>query len=243
VFSFIPAYLYWTFSYYLYQVNLKNFKIKSLYTQAWATKLLPIATTNFEEIVFYDGGKSSEDDNDKDVYEKYGASRLIGRTLMNKRNFAMPFFLHKKIKKNVMQNSRYAKNRNQNEINENYNNLKIKNVDKSFLLIAGSYEQIKGDFRSRIEGSLDRHNLNLDNFQNSIYRPHPRRTLSEREIRILEDQKFTIISSVVSLESDLQRNRILGDRVPSCIFIQNSSATKILRKYLPQEVRLITDEF
>tara|TARA_B100001093_G_C26738531_1_gene975588 strand:- start:160 stop:1212 length:1053 start_codon:yes stop_codon:yes gene_type:complete len=242
IFFFLPAYLYWLFSYFYYEINLRKYKVNSLYTQAWATKLLPLVTVNFKEIVFYDGGKSSEEDNDKDIYTRYGASCLIRRTLTNKRNFAMPFFLHQKIKKTSKYDSHYVKNHHQGDHNKNYNNLKSKEVDKSFLLIAGSYEQIKEDFKIRIEESMDRNDLDLSDFKDLIYRPHPRRKLSEKEMKILENQKFKIIFSVVSLESDLLQNRVLRDKIPGCIFIQNSSAATILSKYLPDNVRLITDE-
>lgn len=241
IFSFLPAYLYWLFSYFYYQMNLRKYKINSLYTQAWATKLLPLATVNFKEIVFYDGGKSSEDDNDRDVYAQHGASYLIKRTLTNKRNFAMPFFLSQKIKNISRYGSRYVKSNNQDN-NKNYTDLKSKEVDKYFLLFAGSYEQIKEDFKIRMEESMKRNNLYLGDFKDLIYRPHPRRKLSEKEMKILKNHKFTIISSVVSLESDLQQNRVLRDKIPGCIFIQNSSAATILSKYLPDNVRLITDE-
>ena len=83
---------------------------------------------------------------------------------------------------------------------------------------------------------------NLSNFNNLVYRPHPRRKLSQKEKRTLLDMNYSIIPSVVSLESDLQRNRVLTNKLPGCIFIQNSSASVILKKSLPNEVRLISEE-
>lgn len=241
IFSFFPAYLYWTISYYKYRYFLKNLKIHSLYTQAWATKLLPLATVYFNEIVFYDGGKSSENNNDKEIFHTSGPSHLLDRALRDKRNFAMPFFLKKKIKEISKLDSRYANNYYR-DVNNSYVDLKSKNVDKSFLLIAGSYEQINENFQDRIENSMRKNNLNLSDFNNLVYRPHPRRKLSKKEKSILLEMNYLIIPSVVSLESDLQRDKVLTNKLPGCIFIQNSSASVILKKFLPDKVRLITEE-
>ena len=241
IFSFLPAYLYWIISYYKYSYILKNLKINRLYTQAWPTKLLPLATVDFHEIVFYDGGKSSENNNDREVFYSNGPSHLLDRTLRNKRNFAMPFFLKEKIKKTSELDSRYANNYYRDE-NNNYDNLKSKDVDKSFLLIAGSYEQINESFQDRMKESMRKNNLNLSNFNILVYRPHPRRKLSKKEKGILLDLNYSIIPSVVSLESDLQRDKVLSNKLPGCIFIQNSSASVILKKFLPDNVTLITEE-
>jgi len=241
IFSFFPAYLYWIISYYNYIYNLRSLKIETLYTQAWITKLLPLATVEFNEIVFYDGGKSSEDNNDKEVFYNEGPFHLLVRTLKDKRNFAMPFFLKEKITNTSKLDSRYANNYYPSK-NSNYDNLKFKDVDKSFLLIAGSYEQINESFQDRIKVSMKKNNLNISKFNNIVYRPHPRRILSKKEKRMLQDMNFSIVPSVVSLESDLQKDRVLTNKLPGCIFIQNSSASVILKKFLPKKVILITEE-
>ena len=89
----------------------------------------------------------------------------LPKNLKDKRNFAMPFFLKKKKLQTYSKlDSRYANNYYPSK-NSNYDNLKFKDADKSFLLIAGSYEQINESFQDRIKASMRKNNLKFKQIQ------------------------------------------------------------------------------